>query len=65
MESQNQIGDGPEMGGEESIEDAMAPDCYPWPQDDTPDAKPDETLAAIDIAEEKKSHPQVLPPSKN
>ena len=57
MESDNYLGDGPETGGEESMEDTLAPDCYPWPQDDTPDAKPDETFAAIDIAEENLSQP--------
>jgi hypothetical protein len=57
MESFNNHPNGDESGlnGEESQEDSMAPDCFPWPQDDTPDAKPDETLAAIDIVQEKLS----------
>ncbi len=58
----NPMGDAPGTGGEETMEDTMAPDCFPWPQDDTPDAKPDEALAAIDIVKEKNSQ---QPPAKN
>jgi hypothetical protein len=52
------LGENAEAAGEESLEDSMAPDCFPWPQDDTPDAKPEETLAAIDIHLEKEPPPR-------
>ncbi len=59
--SADPLGGGPEMPADECMEDSMAPDCFPWPQDDTPDAKPEETLSAMDIHLDKISQP--LPPN--
>ena len=49
----NLNGDGSGMSGEEPVEDTLTPDCFPWPQDDIPDAKPDEAWAAIDILQDR------------